>query len=154
MQIELSKNEFKTLLELVYLGEWVANGYRLADEHLTPYVRLEERLLRLAARAGLDALVELEERGDVYPAEAFTEPLYDLIEAYDNNTFWEELPLRLADRDLLERHGSTALEAMSEEERFTRLSSVADRYEEELERFGVERLRIVESPEGQGIHNA
>ena len=41
--------------------------------------RLEENLLRLAASAGMEALVEFDEQGSVYPAEALAESLYDLI---------------------------------------------------------------------------
>jgi hypothetical protein len=62
--------------------------------------------------------------------------------AYDNETFWAELIERLSDRDLVAKHGKSAREQMTIEERFTKLEEFETRYDEEFETHGIERLTI------------
>ena len=34
MEINFTKNQFQTLLQLLYLGEWVANSYKIKEDKL------------------------------------------------------------------------------------------------------------------------
>jgi hypothetical protein len=64
------------------------------------------------------------------------------MDAYDNETFWAELIERLSQRDLVAKHGQSACEKMTIEERFANLEEFETRYDEEFEARGIERLTI------------
>ena len=57
MQIELSKKEFRRLLDLVYIGNWVLNSTR-GDDRFSDYDNLESKLFQLCRQHGMDALAE------------------------------------------------------------------------------------------------
>ena len=57
MQIELSKKEFRRLLDLVYMGNWVLNSTR-GDDRFQDYDDLESKLFGLCRSNGMDILVE------------------------------------------------------------------------------------------------
>ena len=67
------------------------------------------------------------------------------IDDYDNQTFWEELIERLANRDFLAKYGEEAIQKMSFEERFTKFQEFEERYDEEFEDHGIERIVISDS---------
>ena len=57
MQIELSKKEFRHLLDLVYIGNWILNSTR-GDDRFQPYDDLESKLFSLCRSSGMQVLVE------------------------------------------------------------------------------------------------
>ena len=69
MQIELTEKEFRRLLDMVYIGNWILNSCR-EEDRFEVYDELEEKLFSLCPEHGMDALCELWE-GHVYPSRAF-----------------------------------------------------------------------------------
>lgn len=57
MHIELSKKEFRRLLDLVYIGNWILNSTR-GDDRITDYDDLESKLFSLCHNTPMAALVE------------------------------------------------------------------------------------------------
>ena len=57
MQIDLSKKEFRRLLDMVYIGNWILNSTR-GDDRFADYDDLESKLFALCRGNGMDALVE------------------------------------------------------------------------------------------------
>ena len=69
-------------------------------------------------------------------------PARPFIDEFEDETFWEELIDRLADRDLLHLLGDKKILKMSAEERFMAHHDFEEKYEKEFEERGIERLGI------------
>ena len=94
MQIELSKKEFRLLLDMVYIGNWVLNSTR-GDDRFADYDNLESKLFALSP-----ALSELW-NGQVVPSRAFAEGgIHEAIALYEDNVFYEILAEELSRRDM------------------------------------------------------
>ena len=52
MQIDLTKQEFRTLLDLVYIGNWVLNSTR-GEDRFQIYDDLESKLFALCKENGM-----------------------------------------------------------------------------------------------------
>ncbi len=107
MKISFTPKEYARLLELVYLGLHVA--VRRQEEDGVPerpptrrFDELEQKLLELAAPLGCAELVDVGALGRLVPSAKLAEDerVEKLIGEYNNDTFWHELVVRLADRDL------------------------------------------------------
>ena len=57
MQLELSKKEFRRLLDLVYIGNWILNSTR-GDDRIADYDQVESKLFALCRENGMPSLVE------------------------------------------------------------------------------------------------
>ena len=94
MQIELTKKEFRRLLDLVYIGNWVLNSTR-GNDRFADYDNLESKIFALSP-----ALSELWE-GVVVPSKAYAEGgIHEAIAYYEDNVFYEILAEELSRRDM------------------------------------------------------
>lgn len=94
MQINLSSREFRYLLDLVYIGNWVLNSTR-GNDRFADYDNLESKLFALSP-----ALSELW-NGEVVPSRAFCEGgIHEAIAYYEDNVFYEILAEELSRRDM------------------------------------------------------
>lgn len=66
MQLELTEKEFRRLLDMVYIGNWILNSCR-DDDRFEDYDNLEEKLFSLCPEHGMRALVQ-RWRGHSYPS--------------------------------------------------------------------------------------
>ena len=69
MQLELSKKEFRRLLDMVYIGNWILNSTR-GDDRFADYDQVESKLFALCRENGMASLVERWNGEDV-PSRAF-----------------------------------------------------------------------------------
>lgn len=99
MYIELSKKEFRLLLDLAYIGNWVLNSTR-GEDRFAPYDDLESKLFGLCRQQGMDILVEKWNDLDV-PSKAYCEGgIHEAIACYEDNIFYEILAEELSRRDM------------------------------------------------------
>lgn len=99
MHIELTKKEFRRLLDMVYIGNWILNSTR-GDDRFEDYDNIESKLFALCREQGMQTLVEKWEGEDV-PSRAFSEGgIHEAIMEYENNVFFEILAEDLARRDM------------------------------------------------------
>lgn len=99
MQLELSSKQFRRLLDLVYIGNWVLNSTR-GDERFADYDQVESLLFAKAALEGMPQLAELYQ-GEIVPSKAFVEGgIHEAIMEYENNVFFDILAEDLARRDM------------------------------------------------------
>lgn len=68
--------------------------------------------------------------------------IHEVIDEYDNDTFWDELPMRLARRDLEINHTTEELKNMSDDERMKKLYDREEVYQDEFEENGLKNLRL------------
>lgn len=147
MNIEFTKEEFATLLDLVYAGNIMVNGLRSYEERITPYSELEQKIFALTKEIGLeDTVIYDEEFKEYMPTRTYEEgAINEYIDAYDDKVFWEELVVRLARRDALNELGDINPD-MSKGELNQKQLDLEEFYEEEVEYHGLSRLKIVEQP--------
>lgn len=99
MQIELTKKEFRSLLDLVYIGNWVLNSTR-GNDRFQVYDDLESKLFGLCRDNGMKVLVDQWEGVDV-PSKAYAEGgIHEAIAFYEDNVFYEILAEELSRRDM------------------------------------------------------
>ena len=99
MNLELNRKQFRRLLDLVYIGNWILNSTR-GDDRIQEYDEVESRVFAHCLDHGMAKLVELYE-GDLIPSRAFAEGgIHEAIMAYEDVTFFEILAEELALRDL------------------------------------------------------
>lgn len=95
MQIELTEKEFRRLLDMVYIGNWVLNSCR-EDDRFEDYDNLEEKLFALCPEHGMRALVQ-KWRGHSYPSRAYEEGgIHEAIADYEDAVFYDILAEELA----------------------------------------------------------
>ena len=99
MHIDLTTKEFRRLLDLVYIGNWVLNSTR-GDDRFQDYDHVESKLFGLCQGTGMQALVEKWEGQDI-PSRAFSEGgIHEAIASYEDAVFYEILAEELSRRDM------------------------------------------------------
>ena len=133
MQIELTEKEFRRLLDLVYIGNWVLNSTR-GDDRFEDYDLVQEKLFALAGKAGMPSLVQ-RWQGHIFPSKAYEEGgIHEAIADYEDAVFFDILAEELARRDLgLEDH---------EPEDYTELTARMDEYLDEFDRSGLSSVHL------------
>lgn len=144
VHVELTRGQFLALLKTVYLGENMANGFRIGEERLQEFIEIRHTVLALAKKLGFNDLVEYdEELKDYFPTKEFDEAMDPLIDDFENESFWEELSYRLALRDLLREFGEKRLKRMARMKYAQELFERQDKYAEEGRTHGLDRLEII-----------
>lgn len=146
MKVDITKKEYRTLLDLLGIAGWVLHAYRDEDATRTSgYREIEQKLYAKAAEFGCqDLIFHDEEEDQFFPTAEYEEegPVLNFIDEYNDETFWKELVERLAMRDVLSRIGQKEFHAMSVEERMNKLDTAIGIYEEEFAKNGLNRLEI------------
>jgi hypothetical protein len=143
MHIDLTKKQFENLLQLVYLGDWIAQAPR--EEPENGLAAMEQYLLSLAKEFGLKSYAGFDkEAGIYYPTEEFEKRtgVVQMLDQYNEYTVWETLMLGLARRDLVHELGEDKVEAMSEEELNEKEYPLIQKYEEEFSKHGLDNLMV------------
>ena len=99
MELHLTEKQFRRLLDLVYIGNWVLNSTR-GDDRIRQYDEVESRIFAHCLDHGMAKLVELYD-GEIIPSRAFAEGgIHEAIMAYEDTAFFEILAEELALKDL------------------------------------------------------
>ena len=99
MELHLTEKQYRRLLDLVYIGNWVLNSTR-GEDRIRDYDQVESVVFSHCLDHGMAALVELYD-GEAIPSLAFAEGgIHEAIMAYEDVTFFEILAEELALRDL------------------------------------------------------
>ena len=146
MQIDFSKEEYHTLLGILEIANWVLSAHRTDEpEDRKEYRDLEQKIFDYAEAFGFGDLITYDKEYDRYfPTRKHDDnsSVRPFIDEYEDETFWEELVERFADRDMLREIGEMKLLSMNQEERFKAHLDFEEKYQEEFEEHGIERLEI------------
>lgn len=130
MQIELTNKEFRRLLDLVYIGNWVLNSTR-GEDRFEDYDNLESKIFALSP-----ALSE-PWNGTIIPSRAYAEGgIHEAIAYYEDNVFYEILAEELSRRDM-NYPDITA-------ENYDEIMERMERYMAEFQLSGVDHLTLEE----------
>lgn len=133
MQLELTKKQFRRLLDMAYIGNWILNSTR-GDDRFADYDEVESLLFARAAREGMPTLAELWQ-GEVIPSRAFAEGgIHEAIVEYENNVFFDILAEELARRDMND--------VPIDESNYDELADRIEAYISEFEQHGTDRISV------------
>ena len=133
MTVDLTSAEFRQLLDMVYIGNWVLNSTR-GDDRIREYDEVESTVFSNCINHGMVPLVE-SYQGELIPSRAFAEGgIHEAIMAYEDNTFFEILAQELALRDMDDPPIT--------EENYDEVMSRMDEYLGEFERHGTDNITV------------
>lgn len=133
MELKLTRKQFRRLLDMVYIGNWVLNSTR-GEDRFKDYDQLESLLFGRAAQEGMLSLAEIYQ-GEIIPSRAFIEGgIHDAIMDYENNVFFEILAEDLARRDMDD--------VPIDESNYDELVSRMDAYIDEFEAHGTDNITV------------
>lgn len=99
MELKLTPKQYRRLLDLVYIGNWVLNSTR-GEDRIKEYDEVESLIFSYCLNRGMTNLVELYE-GELIPSRAFADGgIHEAIEQYEDVVFYEILAEELAMRDM------------------------------------------------------
>ena len=133
MKLELTQKQFRRLLDMVYIGNWILNSTR-GDDRFADYDEVESLLFTRAMLEGMTTLAELYQ-GEIVPSRAFAEGgIHEAIIEYENNVFFDILAEDLARRDMDD--------APIDESNYAELTSRIDAYIAEFEEHGTDNILV------------
>ena len=133
MELELTRKQFRRLLDMVYIGNWILNSTR-GDDRFKDYDDVESLLFARSAKEGMPTLAETYQ-GEVIPSRAFAEGgIHEAIMDYENNVFFEILAEDLARRDMDD--------VPIDESNYDELTSRIDAYIDEFEAHGTDNITV------------
>ena len=133
MNIELTEKEFRRLLDLVYIGNWVLNSTR-GEDRFEDYDIIQEKLFALCAKNGMNALIT-RWHGHIFPSNAYENGgIHEAIADYEDAVFFDILAEELARRDL------NCIDSTPEED--PELAASMDAYLDEFEKNGIDNLSL------------
>ena len=132
-ELHLTEKQYRRLLDLVYIGNWVLNSTR-GDDRIQDYDKVESHIFSHCLDHGMAALVELYD-GEIIPSRAFAEGgIHEAIMAYEDVTFFEILAEELALRDL-DAERATA-------ENYDEVMDRMEQYMGEFEAHGTDHISV------------
>ena len=133
MELELSRKEFRRLLDMVYIGNWILNSAR-GEDRFQDYDRVQSRLFAQAAREGMGELA-CEIGPLALPSRAFVNGgIHDAIADYEDAIFFRILAEELARRDMDD--------VPIDEDNLEELNQRMDAYMTEFELHGTDHVMV------------
>lgn len=133
MELHLTERQYRRLLDLVYIGNWVLNSTR-GDDRISDYDKVESLVFSHCLDHGMAPLVELY-NGEIIPSRAFAEGgIHEAIMAYEDVTFFEILAEELALRDLDAERAT--------EENYDEVMDRMEQYMGEFEAHGTDHINV------------
>ena len=133
MELQLTEKQFRRLLDLVYIGNWVLNSAR-GEDRIRDYDVVESQVFSHCLDHGMAALVELYD-GEIIPSRAFAEGgIHEAIMAYEDVACFEILAEELALRDLDAERAT--------EENYDEVMERMEQYMGEFEAHGTDHISV------------
>ena len=133
MELDLTRKQFRRLLDLVYIGNWILNSTR-GEDRFKDYDEVESLLFGRAALEGMPTLAEVYE-GEIIPSRAFAEGgIHEAIMEYENNVFFQILAEDLARRDMND--------VPIDESNYDEFTQRIDSYIDEFEAHGTDNITV------------
>ena len=133
MNLELNNKQFRRLLGLVLIGNWVLNSVR-GDQRFRDYDEVESLVFAKAILEGMPSLAAFYQ-GEVVPSRAFIEGgIHEAIAEYEGSVFFEILAEDLARRDMND--------VPIDESNYAELTSRIEAYITEFEAHGTDNILI------------
>ena len=148
MNIDLTEKEYRLLLDFVFMANWMVESHHPDGRAgVQEYDMLLQKLYSFAGGMGCEELVHADRETNEYsPTRLYEETTkaFELIEEYNDDTFWDALISRLAERDVYEQIEENRRDTIGIEEYWERSEPIEEAYYEEFRRRALDRLRLVD----------
>jgi hypothetical protein len=137
MTLELTTKQYRRLLDMAYIGNWVLNSAR-GEDRFRDYDEVESLLFSRAAELGMPTLSQVW-NGEIIPSAAFAEGgIHEAIIDYENSVFFDILAEELTRRDM----DDATIDETNADEFYQRM----DAYMNEFEQYGTDHVRVELEP--------
>ncbi|OJF94646.1 hypothetical protein [Alkalibacterium sp. 20] len=142
MKINFTKKQYRSLIDLIHLGDMVVNGIR-TDDTVEEYEELREYIYSFAKQMGQEDNIKYDKEYDMHfeTREYESGKVQEYIEDYDDEIFWTELASRLATRDTQKLIMLTG-EISDKDEDLKKYWSREDIYQKEFEENGLRNVVV------------
>lgn len=148
MKIGISKGEYKILLQIFEMADWVLTAHKTKeDKRHKPYKKLEQKIFSLAEVMGYNSFIEYsDELREYFPTRKYEDTCsaMEFFDEFENESFWDELINRLAERDAIRGIGESAFKAFKIVDRITKVEEHKEKYYDEFEKYGLDRIGIIQ----------
>ena len=148
VKINFTKKQYRTLIEMLYIADWVANAIRLGtkeEPYIEPYRKIEQYVYSFFKLFASEDLVEYSKEFEVhFPTLKLEEETKarEAIEEYNEHEFWEELFERLVEKDMISKYGISMYSQMTWQERIEKEEPFRKKWDKELQKYGLARLYV------------
>lgn len=133
MIIDLTDREYRRLLDMVYVGNWILNSAR-GDDRFEDFDLLEEKIFSYCSERGMKSLIE-NYKGHIFPSKAYEDGgIHEAIADYEDAVFFDILAAELARRDMDYDHINP--------DDINELTTRMDAYISEFEKNGIENISL------------
>ena len=140
--MQINKKQYEMILKMSYIANWViSDSDILSEAEMQKYENLQEFLCNEAVAAGHKELVTGKWK-DAALAGNLGDECDKLIEEYNDYNFWEELKVRLSERDVKKANKQEWNKQISVKENTLKTIQIESIWEEEFEEHGINRLEI------------
>jgi hypothetical protein len=142
MELNFTKKQIEFMIYSLYLGSWVSCRDNEESQLTKEMEALEQYVLGFAYGMKWFDWIDYDRSSGAYiiKPDREDELLSNVIDAYNEETFWEELKSRLAMRDILSSMSEAEFDRKSPAEAFKLRLKEEERYEKEFKEKGVDRL--------------
>ena len=134
MEIKMTELQFRRLLDMAYIGNWILNELRGLDR-FADYDEVESLLFSHCSSCDMPTLVDTSS-GFAQPSEAYINGgIHEAIAEYEDSVFFEILAEELARRDL-------DFDPEVTEDYSIELSDRIDEYIKEFEQNGIDNISL------------
>lgn len=145
MKINFTKKEYRILLDVIYMADWILHAHDTEPRSDTKeYSDLFQKLMSYAKDMDCEDLVDFDAHKENY-AESFIfeeeSAAMEYIEEFEDDTFWDELISRLANRDALTELKVNNIDDVDQEALFTAISNAEEKWSKEFETHGLGRIQ-------------
>lgn len=145
MQLDLTKKEYRALVDMVSIADWIMNAHEeSATKPFVEHEAIKRKLLSLYKDMESDDIVKFEKKSNDYlVTKDYEEQIIDTyIAPYEDIFFWDELANRLAERDVINNLGMKKYSQMDGIERICAVSKIEENYTAEFVERGIEHLEL------------
>ncbi|WJE16730.1 hypothetical protein QRD89_05125 [Halobacillus sp. ACCC02827] len=138
VKIEMTKEQYETLVEAVFLGTWMVNSTKMELDEAFEDVR--ELVLSKYKEAGLEDRIVYQDAMDIHDLDVdYESKLLDThVEDYDEFSFWDKLVEKLTEKEWTEKYGP--MEGSMNEEQMMKRLEIEEKIGQKLEETGVTKL--------------
>jgi hypothetical protein len=144
IQLMLSRRQFQELIELVYIGGYVRNAVKESEETYDVDCdnALEQVLYDLALVHSIPGIKKTDS-WYVGPSREHEQKLHGVIREFEDESFWNELEVRLGKRDFERSMTPVEWERIQKSDWLPeRVYTYYEKYDVEFTRYGIERLEV------------
>lgn len=143
MKIDITKKEYKLLLDILFISDWIMNAYSVGNNH-SQHSELIKKLLSYFQEMDASDQVEFSQELDDYFQTNQCEEYISrqFLEPYEQTFFWDKLIHELAERDALQALGPDAFNKMDVIDRMTKIEEYKKRYQDEFDQNALNNLQI------------